>query len=141
MTIKSLICTAAGAIGGFITYFVGGWTIDLQTLCLFMATDFITGLMVAAVFKKSNKTANGALNSKVSFKGICKKFMILLFVIIAHMLDAYLGVNFLRSGVIVGFIINELISIVENAGLMGITSPIIEEAVEILKKKVTDDEN
>ena len=64
--------------------------------------------------------------------------MVLLFVVVAHALDAYLGIEFLRSGVIIGFIINELISIVENAGLMGITAPVIEEAIEILKKKVEE---
>ena len=141
MTIKTIICAIAGGVGGFITYLVGGWSMDLQTLCIFMAIDFITGLIVAAVFKKSGKTENGALSSKASFKGLCKKLMILLFVVIAHVLDVYLGINFLRSGVIVGFITNELISIAENAGLMGITVPVIEEAIEILRKKAHSDED
>lgn len=139
MTIKAILCTVAGAIGGFITYFIGGWTMDITTLCVFMAIDFLTGLMVAAVFHKSNKTQEGTLSSKVSFKGLCKKVVILLLVGVGHMLDLYLNINFIRAGVIIGFMVNELISIVENAGLMGITSPIITEAIEILKKKVDEE--
>lgn len=138
MTIKSMLCAVAGVIGGTITYFVGGWTMDIVTLCVFMAIDFITGIIVAAVFHKSGKTENGTLSSKASFKGLCKKFVILLLVGIGHMLDIYLGTAFIRSGVIIGFMVNELISVVENAGLMGITSPIIEQAIEILKERIED---
>lgn len=136
MTIKSIICAVAGGVGGFITYLAGGWTNDLQTLFLFMVIDFFTGLLVAAVFKKSNKTESGAVNSKACLRGLCKKIMMLIFVCIAYRLDIIMNVGFIRSGVIIGFIVNELISIIENAGLMGITVPVIENAIEILKKKV-----
>ena len=56
------------------------------------------------------------------------------------MLDRYFGTTFLRSAVIVGFMANELISIVENAALMGVTSPAIENAIELLKKKADKNE-
>lgn len=138
MTFKSILCATIGFVGGAITYFVGGWTMDIVTLCTFMAIDFITGLIVAAVFHKSGKTEQGTLSSKVSFKGLCKKFVILMLVGIGHMLDVYLGITFVRTGVIVGFMVNELISIVENAGLMGITSPIIEQAIDILKERIEE---
>ena len=138
MTFKSLICAVAGAAGGIITYFIGGWTMDVITLFIFMLIDFLMGLIVAVVFHKSKKTENGALSSKESFKGLCKKVVIMLLVGVGHMLDLYMNINFIRSGVIIGFMVNELISIVENAGLMGITSPIISEAIEILKKKVDE---
>lgn len=140
MSIKSIICAVAGTLGGFITHLVGGWTQDLKTLCFFMVIDFLTGLAVAAVFRKSNKTESGALSSKASLKGLCKKIMILAFVCIAHYLDSFMGTGFIRSGVIIGFIVNELISIVENAGLMGITAPVIEQAIEVLKKKVEEND-
>lgn len=136
MTMKNILCAAAGGIGGFITYLAGGWTNDLQTLFLFMVIDFFTGLLVAAVFKKSNKTESGAANSKACLRGLCKKIMMLIFVCIAYRLDVVMNVGFIRSGVIIGFLVNELISIIENAGLMGITVPVIEEAIDILKKKV-----
>lgn len=138
MTIKSIICAVAGAMGSMATYLIGGWTKDLQTLCLFMVIDFLTGIAVAFFFQKSNKTENGALSSQASLKGLCKKIMILVFVLVAHWLDMFMNAQFIRSGVIIAFIVNELISIVENAGLMGITAPVIEQAIEILKKKVEE---
>jgi toxin secretion/phage lysis holin len=132
---KLFISTVAAMAGGIFTYLFGPWSMDIATLLIFMAIDFITGLLCAAVFKKSSKTESGALSSSASFKGLCKKFVMFLFVAIAHRLDFYLGVDFMRGAVIVGFMANELISIVENAALMGITSPIINNAIELLKKK------
>lgn len=138
MTFKNILCYTVAVIGGFFSYFFGGWTMDLEVLVTLMAIDFITGLIVAGVFKKSKKTETGALNSRESFKGLCKKAVTLLFVGMANALDRYLGVEFLRGAVIGGFMVNELISIVENAGLMGITSEPIEKAIDILKKKLEE---
>lgn len=135
MNIKDIICTAAGALGGVAAFLFGGWSSDLITLLAFIGVDFVSGVILAAVFKKSSKTENGALSSKESFRGLCRKIEILLFVVIGNMLDLYLGTHFIRTAVIVGFMANELISIVENAALMGITSPAIENAIELLKKK------
>lgn len=136
MNIKNMICTVAGGVGAALAALVGGWSRDLITLIIFMAVDFFTGIMVAAIFKNSRKTGSGALSSSVTYKGIVKKICELLFVVIANALDIYLGVNFIRSGVIVGFMVNELISIVENAALMGIVSPIISDAIDILKREI-----
>lgn len=139
MTNKTLITTIIGTAGGVFTYLFGGWSMDIATLLIFMGIDYFTGLLCAAVFKKSTKTESGALSSNASLKGLCKKLVMFLFVAIANRLDFYLGVEFMRGAVIVGFIVNELISIVENAALMGITSPIINNAIELLKKKGEDD--
>jgi toxin secretion/phage lysis holin len=136
MSIKNLICALSGGIGAFLCMLLGGFTKDLVVLTSFMVIDLLTGIIVAAVFKKSKKTESGALNSKVTYKGILKKICELCFVVIANMLDMYLGTAFIRSGVIVGFIINELLSIVENAALMGIVSPALNSALDILKKEV-----
>lgn len=125
-----------GTIGAGISALVGGWSKDLLCLVIFMAIDFFTGLLVAAVFKKSRKTSSGALSSDVTYKGIVKKICELLFVVVANALDTYLGVGFIRSGVIVGFMVNELISITENASLMGIVSPVITNAIDILRKEI-----
>ena len=136
MNIKSIICTAAGGVGAVLGALLGGWSKDLITLMAFMAIDLVTGIIVAAVFKKSTKTESGALSSKVTYKGVLKKICQLFFVVMAHLLDRFLGMHILRSGVIVGFIINELVSIVENAALMGIVSETIESALDLLKKEV-----
>lgn len=136
MNIKTLICTAAGGIAAFFGMLFGVWSKDLTVLTVFMGIDLLTGIIVAAVFKKSKKTESGALNSKVTYKGIVKKIYELCLVVIANMLDVYLGTAFIRNGVIYAFILNELLSITENAALMGIVSPQINDAIDILKKDV-----
>ena len=125
-----------GIIGGFISSLFGGWSAALTTLLAFMAIDYVTGLIVAGVFKQSPKTQTGALESRAGWKGLCRKCMTLLFVLIAYRLDLAIGVNYIRDTVIIGFIANELISIVENAGLMGIPlPPVITKAIDVLTKK------
>ncbi len=139
--LKVFVCTICGVMGSLISKAFGGWSEDMVTLVLFMAVDFITGLIVAGVFKASGKSKTGALDSKASFKGLCKKCVMLMFVLIAHRLDMILGADYIRTATIIGFILNEVISIVENAGLMGIPLPeIITKALEILKNKTNHDE-
>ena len=133
---KNALCTTAGVVGSFIASLFGGWDTGIGTLVLFMCIDFVSGLVVAGVFKNSTKTDTGALESKAGFKGLCRKGMILFFVLIAYRLDLVIGTNYIRDAVIIGFIANELISIVENAGLMGLpVNPVIKDAIDILKKK------
>lgn len=135
-TLKVAVCTVFGIIGSFIAKLFGGWTEDMITLVNFMAIDFITGLIVAGVFHKSSKSEGGSLNSRAGWKGLCKKCVTLLFVLVAHRLDVSLGTDYIRTATIIGFIANEMISIVENAGLMGIPLPkVITKAIEILKTK------
>lgn len=133
---KELVCTVTGAIGATIAGIFGGWDAAIKTLLLFMTIDYISGLAVAGVFKTSNKTKNGALQSTVGWKGLCKKGMTLLFVLIAHRLDLILQTTYIRDAVVIGFLVNELISITENAGLMGIPIPgVVKRAIEVLKEK------
>ena len=130
------ICTAVGIVGGFICSLFGGWDTALATLLMFMAIDYASGLIVAGVFHKSNKSDTGALESRAGWKGLCRKCMSLLFVLIAHRLDLALNINYIRDAVILGFMTNELISIVENAGLMGVPLPsVITKAIDVLTKK------
>lgn len=125
-----------GIIGGVISTAFGGWSAALTTLVIFMAIDYVTGLMVAGVFKKSKKTNNGALESRAGFKGLCRKGVTLLIVLVSCRLDLVLGSNFVRDAVVIAFIANETISIIENAGLMGIPIPsVIVRAIEVLKTK------
>jgi len=136
MRMKNILCTAAGVAGSFIASLFGGWDTGIGTLMLFMVIDFLSGLAVAGVFKNSTKTETGALESKASWKGLCRKCMTLLFVLVAHRLDLAIGTNYIRDMVVIGFIANELISIVENAGLMGLPLPaVLIKAIDVLKKK------
>lgn len=142
---KEGLCTGVGLIGSMIAGAFGGWDQALVTLVIFMVIDYLSGLIVAGVFHNSTKTESGALESKAGWKGLCRKCVTLLFVLIAYRLDLAIGVDYIRNAVIIGFIANELISIVENAGLMGIPLPaVIQSAIDILtrtsKKERTEEE-
>ena len=125
-----------GTVGSIVASFFGGWTASLSTLLIFMLIDYVTGLIVAGVFHKSKKTDSGALESRAGFKGLCKKCMVLLLVLVGHRLDIAIGTTYIRDAVCIAFVANETISIIENAGLMGIKIPVtLENAIDVLKKK------
>ena len=84
---KSTILAMIGAVGGIISSLFGGWDSALTTLVIFMVIDYITGMLVAGVFKKSKKSQNGALESRAGWMGLCRKGMTLLIVLIAVQLD------------------------------------------------------
>lgn len=139
--LKNTICLTLGLIGSVIANLFGGWTEDMVTLVIFMGIDFAMGLIIALVFKKSEKSATGAADSRACFKGLCKKCVILLFVLIAYRLDLALNCNYIKTATIIGFIASELISIIENAGIMGIPLPsVLTKAIEALKGKGDDNE-
>ena len=114
----------------------GGWSDALITLIVFMSIDYATGLIVAGVFKKSKKSESGALESRAGFKGLCRKGVALLIVLVAVRLDIVMHTSYIKDAVIIAFIANESISIIENAGLMGIPVPsVIAKAIDVLKEK------
>ena len=138
-TVKVSILGIVGVIGSIIANALGGWDMALRVLVLFMAVDYITGLIAAGVFNKSEKSETGALESRAGFKGLCRKGMILGIVFIATHLDLLSGTEMIRDAVIIGYIANEAVSIIENAGLMGVPIPnIIKRALEVLKNKGGD---
>lgn len=139
--IKVMILSIVGVLGSWIVNMLGGWTEDLTTLMVFMGVDFVLGLLIAAVWKKSGKSKNGALNSVSAWKGLCRKGASLLMVLIANRLDVTLGVTYIRTAVIIAFIANEGISIVENLGIMGVPLPeILKKAIDVLKEKAEMEE-
>lgn len=132
---KQGICLTLGAVGAAVAGLFGGWDHALITLVIFMAVDYITGLIVAGVFHKSPKSENGALESKAGCKGLMRKGGMLFVVLIACRLDLLLGSNFIRDASVIAFTANETISIIENLGLMGVPLPkAVKDAVEILRK-------
>jgi toxin secretion/phage lysis holin len=139
---KELICTVCGIVGAFVARLFGGWDAALTTLVIFMAIDYITGMLVAGVFHKSEKTENGALESRAGLIGLCRKGVILLVVLVACRLDITVGSTFIKDATVIAFIVNEVISIIENAALMGIPIPsAIMNAIDILRKKGDDAQN
>lgn len=138
---KELICTVCGIVGAFVARLFGGWDAALTTLVIFMAIDYITGMLVAGVFHKSEKTENGALESRAGLIGLCRKGVILLVVLVACRLDITVGSTFIKDATVIAFIVNETISIIENAALMGVPIPApIVQAIDILRKKSESDD-
>lgn len=136
----NLFKTAAGMAGAAVAAFFGGWDAALSTLIIFMIIDYISGLIVAAVFKKSPKTETGGLESRAGFKGLFRKGMTLFIVLIADRLDLVMQTHFVRDAVVIAYIINESVSIIENAGLMGLPVPVvITKAIDMLKKKADNE--
>ena len=133
---KVAIMTGAGVIGGMISQAFGGWDAALITLLLFMAVDYLSGLIVAGVFQASDKSASGSLSSIACWQGLLKKGMTLLVVLVSARLDIVLGTAFVRDAVVIAYVVNETISIIENAGLMGLPVPdVIMSAIEQLQGK------
>lgn len=131
---KIMICTVLGGIGANLSLFFGNWNESMTTLAIFMAIDYLTGLMLAFVFKKSIKTANGGANSKIAWTGLCRKIVTLLLVAVAYRIDLTMKTSFLKDGVCVAFITAEGISILENAKLMGLPIPkALANALEVMK--------
>lgn len=138
---KVKILSLLGCAGSVIASLFGGWDAALVTLLIFMGIDYVTGLIVAGVFHTSEKTENGTLESRAGWKGLCRKGVTLLVVLVACRLDLMMGSNFIRDAVVIAFVVNETISIIENAGLMGIPIPaVITKAIEVLKKKAESEE-
>lgn len=133
---KKQICIGIGTIGSFLIKLVGGWDSLMQTLLIFMIIDYASGWTVAAVFQNSTKTQNGGLESKAGLKGLIKKCMILFLVVAMQCVDVALKCDYIRNAAIIGFAANELISIVENAKLMGIPMPkVVYKAIDVMNEK------
>ena len=114
------------AIGGWLGYFLGGCDGLLYALIAFVVIDYITGVMCAVADKK--------LSSTVGFKGICRKVLIFLLVGIANILDVQVigSGSVLRTAVIFFYISNEGVSLIENAGHLGL--PIPEKLKSVLEQ-------
>lgn len=134
---KETISLTFGTITSLIFSLFGGWSAALTTLCIFMMVDYILGLLSAGVFKQSKKTVNGALSSKAGWVGLVRKSINLLLVMLAVRLDLTLNTGqFIANAIALGFIANEGLSIIENAGLCGVyIPPVIARAIEVLKNK------
>lgn len=130
---KNGILAGLAVFGSFAANALGGWDASLQVLIALMVADYITGVLVAAVWKRSSKSETGALDSKAGFKGILKKGMILVLVWLGVLLDRATGANYIRTAVVLFFIGNEGISLLENLGLMGVPYPaFLKKALEAL---------
>ena len=126
---KYFFQTVIAVIGSLSAYLWGGWSALLGILLAFVVIDYITGVLAAG--------HQGELSSKVGFRGIGKKIAIFALVAVAHLIDTALGdANVIRDAAIFFYLANELLSIIENVGTIGVPIPeIFIKAVEIFKGK------
>ena len=87
-------------------------------------------------FHKSKKSAEGGLESRSGWKGLCRKGISLLIVLVSYRLDLIAGTNFICNAVMAAYLVNELLSITENLGLMGVPVPkVLSGAIDLLRQK------
>ena len=140
MKLKYIIELIISSLGTMLINIIGKPTDELRLLLLLMVIDLITGTIVSAVWHKSSKTKSGKLSSRVMFKGIVKKILTLVIVVIAYQLDILLGINIIRYIVIITLIIEEILSIIETITLTGLKVPtIISKALDILERRIDND--
>ena len=132
----SQITAFAGIAGGAFSAAIGGVDGVAKALVICMAIDWILGTADSLIFKSSPKTETGGYNSSVGFKGLFKKCVILVMVVVANILDSTLETTFFRDGVAIAYLANEVASIIENVGVMGIPVPApLSAALDILKQR------
>ena len=132
--IQIIIDSIAGAVGAVLGFMYGEVTGLFWALIAFMATDYITGVVVAAINKQ--------LSSEVGFRGLAKKLMILVFVSLGHIADMYAlgGTPVAMSAVMLFYIANEGLSIIENAGNLGLPVPKKLKDIMVQLKKESEEE-
>lgn len=136
---KDAILAGLATVGSIIANALGGWDTALQVLVGVMVADYISGILVALIWHRSDKTESGRLSSEAGFRGLAKKVGILVFVWVATMLDGVIGQEYVRTTVILFYIANEGLSVIENTAAMGVRYPaFIQRALEILRDKTDD---
>lgn len=136
MNIKNTVLAFLAGLAGAFSQTLGGWDSFLKALVMFMIADYITGMVVALVFHKSQKTKNGGASSSVGYKGIVKKMCIFILIALAVRVDELSGTHYVRSATIFFFLGNEGLSVIENLALMGVPYPeFVKKALEAIKEK------
>ena len=136
IAMKNVVLAYAAALGSILANALGGWDSCMKLLVTLMAADYITGVLLAAVWHKSAKSETGALSSTAGFRGLCKKGVILLVVWVAAQLDRAIGAAYIRTAVVLFFSGNEGLSLLENLGQMGVPYPeVMKRALEALEEK------
>lgn len=132
---RQLIVGGISTVGSVIANLFGGWSDGLTVLCIFMIIDFITG-MTAAAMGASEKSINGGISSGIIWRGILKKIMTLVMVVVGAQLDKLTGASYIKDAVVIAYCITEVVSIIENAGLIGLPVPaVIQKVIDVLKEK------
>lgn len=131
-----------GALGGAMVALFGTWSMAMTMLCVCMLIDYVSGLCVAGIFHASPKSESGGLDSNAGWKGLVRKVATLGVILIAHFVDYLLHTEYIRDAVVIAFIVNEMLSILENFALMGVPIPqILLKSIDIIKKQNDEKED
>ena len=132
MDYKDILKSIVAVGGSLVTYLLGGWSALIKILVAFVVIDYVTGVLAAAY--------HGKLDSNIGLKGIAKKVFIFIIVACGHLVDNAMGTqDIVRDAAIYFYIANELLSILENAGEIGLPVPdMLKNAIERLKGKEQD---
>jgi len=115
---------------------LGGQTSHVVTLLTFMGIDYFSGILIPIVFRRSKRRKDGKLDSRICFRGLMKKCMMLGMVFIAHRLDITMSTNFICNAVMVALIVGETMSILEHADVIGIPIPaVLRRAMTLMREK------
>lgn len=131
---KDAACAVFAGIGAWIAQAYGGWTQAMTALVVFVIADVATGLL-CGLAKKSPNTEGGGLSSKVMREGAAKKVEIFFILLMAAWLDIAMHVTIWKDAACIYYIAEEGLSILENAGALGLPIPDkLKNAIESLKK-------
>lgn len=121
--------TSVAASGGIVAFLFGGWPLLLQVLLIMTVADYITGMIAGGL--------EGKLKSKIGLIGIARKVFIFVIISLAHQVDMVLGdQHMLRDATTFFYMANELLSIIENGGRMGVPIPaVLKQTIEVLRSK------
>ena len=123
------------AIGGGMSYMLGGWDSGTYALLVMIGIDFFLGIIVASQ-NKSPKTKSGGLSSNAMFLGLVKKACEILVIWIMVMIEPVIGVDFLRDAAVTGYLATELLSILENMSLLNVPGlDLIKKVLDLLQSK------
>lgn len=124
-----LLKTGAAAVGGTFSFVFGGWPALVQVLLTIIVMDYVTGVLAAGV--------EGKLLSRIGLVGIARKVFIFLVIALAHQIDIAFGSkDMIRDATTYFYMVNEVLSIVENAGRLGVPIPhVLKKAILVLKDK------
>ncbi|NLH02306.1 MAG: phage holin family protein [Clostridiales bacterium] len=124
---------AVAVLGGILGWLLGGFDSFIYALIAFVAMDYVTGVLVAIHNKK--------VSSEIGFKGICKKILIFILVSMGNIIDQYIlgSGSALRTLLIMFYLSNEGISIIENTGKMGLPFP--RKLKDVIEKLKENDDN
>ena len=116
-------------LGGALTFLFGGWSALLNLFFFVIVLDYISGLSAAII-------SGQGLSSAIGYKGLIKKFLIVCVIALSHQIDKVMGTDLIMYGSLYFFIANELISIIENYGRMGLPLPQrLKGVIKVLKEK------